>query len=193
MRALLLLLGLGACQQYASLKAKYVTSEPDWQHMPASGPPVDHMADQCGTPLHDDEYYGFSVGRPQGWRVDYSTGTIVVSRDESDLVAALVYPARMRHGDLPPEQLLQNFSNSLARSVRNAGGAYQLADKVTDGHVATALATATLDGVKLRGQMQVLTAPGFATLKFCTGRPRPSSQPTSRRSARSCPASRGKP
>ncbi|HEX4452105.1 MAG TPA: hypothetical protein VH143_14600 [Kofleriaceae bacterium] len=166
MRALLLLLGLAACQQYESLKAKYITSEPDWQHMPASGPPVDHMADPCSTSLHDDDYYGFSVGRPQGWRVDYSTGTIVVSRDESDLVAALVYPARMRHGDLPPEQLLQNFSNTLARSVRNAGGAYQLADKVTDGHVATALATATLGGVKLRGQMQVMTAPGFATLKF---------------------------
>ena len=166
MRALLLLFGLAACQQVANLKAKYITSEPDWQHMPASGPAVDHMADQCTTPLHDDAYYGFSVGRPQGWRVDYSSGTLVVARDESNLVAALVYPARMRHGDLPPEQLLQNFSNVLARSIRNSGGAYQLVDKVTDGHVATALATATLNGVKLRGQLQVMAAPGFATLKF---------------------------
>jgi hypothetical protein len=66
MRALLLLFGLAACQQYASLKAKYITSEPDWQHMPAAGPPVDHMADPCTTPRHDDDYYGFSVGRPQG-------------------------------------------------------------------------------------------------------------------------------
>ncbi|HEY1548697.1 MAG TPA: hypothetical protein VGG28_12800 [Kofleriaceae bacterium] len=124
------------------------------------------MADQCATPLHDDDYYGFSVGRPQGWRVDYSSGTLVVSRDESNLVAALVYPARMRHGDLPPEQLLQNFSNTLGKSIRSSGGAYQLADKVTDGHVATALATATIGGVKLRGQLQVMAAPGFATLKF---------------------------
>ena len=37
---------------------------------------VDRMADACTSPVHDDEYYGFTVGRPTGWRVDYSTGTL---------------------------------------------------------------------------------------------------------------------
>ena len=166
MRALLVLLTLASCQSIDALRARYITPEPDWQHVQPLGPPVDHMADACTTPVHDDEYYGFSVGRPAGWRVDYSTGTLVVSRDDSNLVAALVYPARMRRGDVPPEQLVGKFTAALATSIRRAGGTFQLTDKVTDGHVATAFARATLNGVKLRGPIEVLATPGFATLKF---------------------------
>jgi hypothetical protein len=166
MRVLLVLLSLASCQSIDALRAKYITPEPAWQHVQPLGPAVDHMADACTSPVHDDEYYGFSVGRPTGWRVDYSTGTLVVTRDASNLVAALVYPARMRHGDIPPEQLVQKFTSALAASIRRTGGTFQLSDKVTDGHVATALARATLDGVKLRGPIQVVATPGFATLKF---------------------------
>jgi hypothetical protein len=166
MRALLVLLSLAGCQSIDAFRARYITPEPAWQHVQPLGPAVDHMADACTSPVHDDEYYGFTVGRPTGWRVDYSTGTLIVSRDESNLVAALVYPARMRHGDVPPEQLVQKFTAALGASIRQAGGTFQLGEKVTDGHVATALARATLNGVQLRGPIEVVATPGFATLKF---------------------------
>jgi len=166
MRGLLVLLTLVSCTSIDNLRAKYITSEPDWQHVQPVGPAVDHMADPCTSPTHDDDYYGFSVGRPQGWRVDYSTGTLVVSRDASNMVAALVYPARMRHGDVPPEQLVQKFTHAIAASVRQTGGTFHLDQKVTDGRVATALAHATVDGVKLEGPIEVVASSGFATLKF---------------------------
>jgi hypothetical protein len=165
-RVLLIVSALAACKSYAGFKEEYFHSEKPWTHLaPPPGAAVDMMAGACKIATHDDDYYGFSVGHPQGWRIDYSTGTLIVSKDEAGLVGALVFPARLHRNDVPPEKLAQLFGDAIGNRIRAAGGSFELTDKMTDGHVATALVIATVNGVKLHGPLQVLETPGFATLK----------------------------
>src|SRR6267154_1168671 len=104
-RVLIAVIAVAACKSYGGgYTQPYVPSEKPWTRLtPASGPPVDMMAGTCRIATHDDDYYGFSVGHPQGWRIDYSTGTLIVSKDETNLVGALIFPARLHRGDVPPE------------------------------------------------------------------------------------------
>jgi hypothetical protein len=135
----------------------------DWAHVDAAGADA---GEACTIHTHDDAYYGFSVGQPDGWRLDYSTGTIVVSKDEKNLVGALVYPARMRRTDIPPERFAALFAEGIGNVIRDHGGTFELRDRVTDGKVARATAVATVDGVALQGPLVVAEEPGFLTVRL---------------------------
>jgi len=75
-----------------------------------------------------------------------------------------VYPARVRKQEVPADRFADYFASSLGRSIAQRGGTFQLANKVSDGHIARADATATVAGVKLRGPLEVTSQPGFVTL-----------------------------
>ena len=170
LRALLVLAAATAessCQQYEHMKARWLPQEQPWTKVaPPPGPPVDAMAGPCTIPIHEDEYYGFQVGRPHGWQLDYSTGTLIVSPDARQLVGALIFPARLHRTDLSADQLASEFSARLGALVRRNGGSLELTDKVSDGRVARATAVATLAGVPVRGSLQVIETNGFATIKL---------------------------
>lgn len=120
----------------------------------------------CTVPVVKDEYSGFEIGRPNGWTVDYGNGTIEVDKDPSETVGAIVYPARLKQGDISADRLADMFGNALGNSIRSRGGSFALTDKQTDGRVAHAQATATLNGANLRGPLQVVSEKGFATVKL---------------------------
>ncbi|HEY1554387.1 MAG TPA: hypothetical protein VGF94_06100 [Kofleriaceae bacterium] len=155
------------CQQYANLKQRYFPPDAPWTHVPAaSGQLSDPLSGTCRIPQHVDDYYGFSIGYPAGWRIDYSSGALFVAKDDTQLVGAIVFPARLRRTGVPPEQLANGFAESLARTVRAGGGTFELVDKFTDGTTATATVVASVHGVAVRGPLQVIERPGFATLKL---------------------------
>ncbi|MFT3696881.1 MAG: hypothetical protein QM831_27310 [Kofleriaceae bacterium] len=158
------MLALG-CQNFSNYQQSYLAPTVPWTRVAQpAGPPVDGMAtEKCHTPTHDDEYYGFSVGHPEGWSIDYSTGTILVQRDPT--VGAMIFPARIRRADVTPDQVADLFANAIGSRVRQAGGTFELVDKTSDGRVATALVLAQVNGMRIKGPLQVIATPGFMTLK----------------------------
>ncbi|MBV8757519.1 MAG: hypothetical protein JO257_09600, partial [Deltaproteobacteria bacterium] len=131
---------------------------------PAKGAVKDPMAGPCKLSVHHDEYRGFSIGYPRGWRIDYGSGTVVVSNGAHE--GALVFPARMRRADVPPEYLGAQVAYGLAAQIRGAGGTFELVDMQSDGRIASATAIATIDGVRVRGALEVIASPGFMTLQM---------------------------
>ena len=171
-------LAVGCQEQYAQLKAGMAegygavmpgaSSINEMQFVHVQGDlvaPIDAHAGRCALPLHEDDYAGFSVGRPPGWVIDYSTGSLIVAKDATKMVGALVYPARLRQGDVPPERLATEFARGLERNVKLRGGTFDLQEQKTNGKIATAVAVATSNGVALRGVIQVVETPGFMELK----------------------------
>jgi hypothetical protein len=138
-----------------------------WAHVPPPpGPVVDPMAAPCRIHVHEDDYAGFVVGKPEGWHLDYSTGTLVVAPDESGYEGALIYPARLKRRDLQPDQIASMFAEQLARRIRAQGGTFELTEQRTDGRIATAMAFANVGGARLRGPLEVIASPGFMTIKL---------------------------
>lgn len=180
--ALLVALATSSCHRHSHAKTPHAVAssgdsspapapaiaESEWTHedAPAGGAAHDALSGKCTIPVHKDDYYGFTVGRPNGWRIDYSTDNIVVSKDEKNLVGALIFPARLRRNDIPPERLATLFVQNLASKFARKGGTVQLTEQKTNGSVATAVILATLDGVDLKGPLEVVERPGFVTLKL---------------------------
>ena len=139
----------------------------EWSHdLGDAGMLAPLIAPPCALPKHHDDYAGFTIGQPAGWLVESGTGTITVSKDQKGMVGALVYPARVRKTDIPADRFADLFASQLGRNIAQRGGSFQLSNRVTDGHIARADATATIDGVKLRGPLEVRSDPGFVTLKL---------------------------
>ena len=175
--ALLITLAATSCSQpYSQGKASpgdgyampgaSAINEQQWLHTADIAPPIDAHAGGCHTPLHEDTYYGFSVGFPPGWRIDYSTGTLMVTKDASDLVGAMIFPARLHRNDISAEHIGTVVAQGLERIVRGNGGTFSLSDQRTMGSVATAVVHATIGGVPVSGPLQIVVKPGFATVKL---------------------------
>jgi hypothetical protein len=172
----LFVLPLSSCAQYRNVKEKVGTEwkkatgksavrSGKWTPVEASAL-EDPFKGTCAMSTHQDEYAGFAIGYPKGWLLDYSTETIVVSKNEKQMVGALVFPARLRRDDVPAERLAMLFAEGLGRSIARKGGSTELTDQKTSGKVATATILATIDGVELKGPLQVVEQPGFVTLKL---------------------------
>ena len=96
----------------------------------------------------------------------YSTGTLMVTKDASDLVGAMIFPARLHRTDISAEHIGTVVAQGLERIVRGNGGAFSLSDQRTMGSVATAVVHATIGGVPVSGPLQIVVKPGFATVKL---------------------------
>ncbi|HEY8039875.1 MAG TPA: hypothetical protein VIF15_08790 [Polyangiaceae bacterium] len=183
--ALLVVVAALSCQRYQQLKAQVAEewskvkpagsgggsglTEGQWTHVDApdgGGGPADAFTGKCTIPTHQDEYSGFTIGYPSGWVLDYSTDTIIVAKDEKEMTGALVFPARLRRSDVPAERLATLFARGLGRSIARKGGTSQLTEQKTTGKIATAVILANVDGVDLKGPLQVVERPGFVTLKL---------------------------
>jgi hypothetical protein len=114
---------------------------------------------------HQDDYVGFTIGYPPGWRVDYSSGSIVVAKDANELEGALIYPGRVRR-EIRAEDVATTFARGLGQSIRERGGTFEMTDRHTNGRVARATLKATVGGVPLRGPLEVVEKPGFVTLQL---------------------------
>ena len=120
---------------------------------------------RCTLPRHEDDYFGFSIGYPPGWLVDYTTGSIVVAKDAKELEGAMVYPARL-HRAVAAEDVATAFAQGLERSITARGGTFAMSDKHTNGKIARATLKATVGGVALEGPLEVVDRPGFATIEL---------------------------
>jgi hypothetical protein len=170
-----------SCDQYNQFKASVSSdfariSKPSgsagadtpWQHddgADGGATLADDLTGACFLQKHEDNYFGFTIGRPTGWVIDYSTGSILVAKDERELEGALVYPARLRK-EMPAEDIATAFARGLGASITKKGGTFEMSDKHTNGKIAQATLKATVGGVALRGPLQVVVKPGFAVIKL---------------------------
>lgn len=149
-----------------SSRARGRAASEAWQRPTTAAWSIDDLSGSCTLPVHKDEYAGFSIGRPPGWIVDYGSGTISVTKDESNLEGALVFPGRVRKADVTADSFADYFAKSLGRSIAENGGTFALDGRISDGHLARANASATVGGVKLRGALNVVAEQGFVTAKL---------------------------
>ncbi|MBI4371853.1 MAG: hypothetical protein HY552_06115 [Elusimicrobia bacterium] len=75
----------------------------------------------CPLPVLRDRGIGFSVGRPEGWRLDVAAGALTLSPDASGLTSAIVAPVRLPPGG-DAASALSGAAQRLSRSVAEAGG-----------------------------------------------------------------------
>ena len=173
-------LAAGACEQFQKVKQDLSDSMAKLQNRVAQATgnapfgtwgPMDADAGApaqvaCTIPIHDDDYYGFAIGYPAGWRIDYSTGTIMVTKDEKNLEGAIVFPARLRKADVTADQVANVFVRGLARTITAKGGTFQMTEQKTNGKIASAVILANVGGVDLKGPLLVVENPGFVTVKL---------------------------
>src|SRR5450759_2151711 len=93
-------------------------------------------ASGCGDPVVHDRYDGFHVGVPAGWTLAIEDGFIVVDREQSDPVEAVVEPALLTAGQSPTKFFLAALG-VLKKAVRQAGNAMSFS-VVSRGGVETA-------------------------------------------------------
>lgn len=98
----------------------------------------------CNVPVFTDEYLGFSVGRPDGWSIDYTGGTIWLWPENS--VTAFVYPVRPQT-NISADQLISSYVTALNAGFAGTGGSLSVAD-------GTRL-EGSLDGTEVQGEIQV--------------------------------------
>jgi hypothetical protein len=162
-----------ACDKFDQLKAGVSTEVHHWtakSPSPGSSGSADWAHDdgvdgglamteappaRCTLPRHEDDYFGFSIGYPPGWLVDYTTGSIVVAKDANELEGAMVYPARL-HRAVAAEDVATAFAQGLGRSITARGGTFAMSDKHTNGKIARATLKATVGGVALEGPLEVV-------------------------------------
>ena len=139
-----------------------------WVHDDADGgaPLVETPAAACTIQTHHDEYYGFSVGHPEGWLIDYSTGSIVIAKDRYAFVGAMIFPVRIKRKGVTADQVATMFARGLGKKIVQRGGTFEMSDKHTDGKIARAMIKANVSGVALKGPLEVVQKPGFVTLKL---------------------------
>ena len=74
-----------------------------------------------------DEYLGFSVGRPEDWRIDYTEGTVWLWPEDETQISAFVYPIRPQE-DGSAEQFVSSYVNALAAGFAAMDGTLEVTD-----------------------------------------------------------------
>jgi hypothetical protein len=111
----------------------------------------------CTLPLTRDPYDGFKIGVPAGWDLFSNDGSIVVTKDTTDLTESTVTPVLMTSG-LTPAKVFASSLDSLRKELAQSGGT--LADKVTSsGAAPSAALTLTSHGTALTGQAKLVVLP----------------------------------
>jgi len=119
------------------------------------------LAAAPSMPVYRDAYAGFSIGQPRGWALNYSEGSIVVTRDPEQMIGVLVYPARLM-SDMSADQFAGMFGGAIGDVIRDAGGTFEMAPP----QAGRAAARGTVDGVAMRALLTVKAEPGFVTVKL---------------------------
>ncbi|KTG25156.1 hypothetical protein [Haloferax profundi] len=106
------------------------------------------MTADVGFPAFVDEYLGFSIGKPDGWHIEYDGGIIAVKPvADDDTTVAFAYPIALP-SDGTPDQAVAAFVSDLASGFEARGG--QLTSSESQ-------LTGSLDGVALTGELQAHT------------------------------------
>lgn len=107
-------------------------------------------ASGCGDPVVHDRYDGFHVGVPAGWTLTIQDGFIVVYKNQSSPVEAVVEPALLTDAQ-SPTKFFSAALGVLKKAIRQAGNAMSFR-VVSRGGVATASITGRVGKNAVTGQ-----------------------------------------
>jgi hypothetical protein len=68
-----------------------------------------------GIPVFKEEIFGFSVSKPSGWQIRYTTGVISIMKDAQAREGVLIYPVRPKAG-FSLGEFLSSYLNILKKS-----------------------------------------------------------------------------
>lgn len=109
----------------------------------------------CSLPVFTDEYVGFRVGRPDGWRIEYQSGIIWMwpETDPSGRTRAFVYPGR-----------LQDTSMAAVVNGVVAGIDAALAPQGSIGIESPDGLTGTINNAPIEGELRTTTQDSFGVV-----------------------------
>jgi hypothetical protein len=107
-------------------------------------------ASGCGDPVVHDRYDGFHVGVPAGWTLAIEDGFIVVQKEQSAPVVAVVEPALLTAGQNPSKFFVAALG-LLKKAVRQAGNSMSFTG-VGRGGVETASIVGRVGKIAVAGQ-----------------------------------------
>ncbi|HVN50928.1 MAG TPA: hypothetical protein VMT43_05820 [Acidimicrobiales bacterium] len=150
------LLAAGACSSAAHHAAPPSTHGSGGQ-LGASPTSTAATTARCTLPVTRDPYDGFQIGVPTGWDLFTNDGSIVVTKDQTDLTESTVTPVLMTAG-LTPAKVFASSLDSLRKEITQAGGT--LDDTVTgSGTNPSATLALTSKGTALTGQAKLVVLP----------------------------------
>ncbi len=116
----------------------------------------------CPYSITQSPELAMSYGVPDGWVVEIANGTLAIMEDESNLVTAFVYTAKLIQ-DLSATAFLNSFGDVFRATIEGAGGVFALGEITATDTVASAPATATVAEGDLAGTFMTEKEPGFIT------------------------------
>lgn len=93
------------------------------------------VAASCTLPVFTDEYIGFSVGVPAGWKIRYLQGVISVTGDAKGQSSAFAYPVRPATGT-SPDTIVSGFISALNTALTPSGGSLSASGSKLTGVIA---------------------------------------------------------
>ena len=84
-------------------------------------PPAAEPGGDCGLETVRDRFIGFRIGRPSGWQMDATGGSIVVKEDPAGRTLAIVYPV-IPEGGGDQVELFRSYGRVLAAAAKGNGG-----------------------------------------------------------------------
>ena len=102
-----------------------------------------------GIPVFKDDVVGFSVNKPPGWQIRYTTGVISITKDAQTREGVLIYPLRPKAG-LSLAEFLSSYLNVLKKSP-TVSSRIDYSEFSSGGDRAQASVTGSMSGTTVRG------------------------------------------
>lgn len=119
---------------------------------------------KCSLPITNIPELAMSYGVPDGWVIEQENGTLTIMEDESNLVTAFIYTAKLEK-DLSATDFLNDFGDIFKTTIEDAGGNFSLGEITEKNNVASAQVTATVAEGDLQGVFTTNKETGFITFK----------------------------
>jgi hypothetical protein len=147
-------LAAAACSSSSNPTPPTTTSTTSGGHTTSSTSSTAATTASCTLPITRDPYDGYRIGIPTGWDSFTNDGSIIVSKDPSDLEESTVTPVLLTSG-LTPAKVFTSSLASLKTEITQAGGT--LSDTITgSGSTPTATLALTSKGTALTGQAKLV-------------------------------------
>lgn len=105
---------------------------------------------ECKFPVTSYTAFAASYGVPENWIVEEANGTLAIMEDDSNLVTAFIYTAKLEQ-DMSASEFLDVFGGVFQATIEDAGGSFALGEISTKENTASSDAGATVAEGDLRG------------------------------------------
>ena len=140
--------GPGILSASSPLDSKTVRTDVGRANRDATGAPAAQMPCR-GIPIFKEDVIGFSVNKPSGWQIRYTTGVISILKDAQAREGVLIYPVRPKAG-FSLGEFISGYLNILKQSP-TASSRIDYSELSSGRERAQANVTGSMGGTAIRG------------------------------------------